>query len=523
MYKVSILQPAPTPLPPASVKSSSNTPAASVLPTPRSEPIPAERILTVQEVTSLFLKSLVQSAQDFLGRNVDGAVIAVSSWFDDNARAALEAAAEDAGIKVLQLLDEAGAASLVSVLTPVPGLEPDRTALVVDLGQSSLTLSVLSIRHGLIHSIASSHDHKVGGDQIDERLLKYFAKDFTKKTKTPLTICPATENADKRAEAKLRIAIEHTKRTVSASPGAASCSVESLKDGVDYTGSINRLRFDMEVRTIYDAVVSKAISLLESAGFEPLHVDEIIYVGGSASLPGLDETFFAKGFPEGMITPFTAGTVIGGGVGDPTTLLARGCALQAKLLAEILDADGDLLKTFQRGSAHAEVHATVKTIGIILPEESSEDEKKEAGDLGGQWVVGVPRETPLPYRRIVQFDCDLGEGDDGASKKIGFELWEVEESVKVEKIKLPKLEEEDEEEEEEEEEVREKIVTKEAFLGSLSFSAQNAKKDKGRWKTRVEVQFVASLAGGVILTAWELSKDGKGQPATVIIPPVVHS
>lgn len=472
----------------------------------------------------MFLKSLVQSAQDFLGRNVDGAVIAVPSWFDDSARTALEAAAEDAGIKVLQLLDEAGAASLVSVLSPVDGLEPDRTSLVVDLGQSSLSLSVLSIRHGLIHSVASSHEHKIGGEQIDEKLLKYFAKDFTKKTKTPLTICPATENADKRAEAKLRIAIEHTKRTVSASQGAASCSVESLKDGVDYTGSINRLRFDMEVRAIYDSVVSKAINLLESAGFEPLHVDEIIYVGGSASLPGLDETFFAKGFPESTITPFTAGTVVGGGVGDPTTLLARGCALQAKLLAGITDSDAELIKAFQRGSDHASVHATAKTIGILLPEESAVGEvKKEAGDLGGQWVVGVPRETPLPYRRVVQFDCDLGEGEDLSSKKVGLELWEVDENVKVEKTKLPKVDEEDEEEEEEEEELREKVVIKETFLGSLSLGSQYAQKEKGRWKTRVEVQFVASNTGGVILTVWELSKDGKGPSTTVAIPPVVHS
>ena len=527
-YKVAILHPAPTPLPPASIKSSSNTPAASVLPTPRSEPIPGERILTVQEVTSMFLKSLVQSAQDFLGRDVDGAVIAVPSWFNDSARAALHSAAEDAGIKVLQLLDEAGAASLVSVISPVDGLEPDRTSLVVDLGQSSLTLSVLSIRHGLIHSVATYHDHKIGGEQIDEKVLKYFAKDFTKKTKTSLTICPATDNADKRAEAKLRIAIEHTKRTISASPGAATCSVESLKDGVDYTGTINRLRFDMEVRAIYDAVVSKSITLLESVGLEPLHVDEIIYVGGSASLPGLDETFFAKNFPENMITPFTAGTVIGGGVGDPTTLLARGCALQAKLLAEIPEADEDIRKSFQHSSTHADVHVTAKTIGIVLPEEvPAGGEKKDASDLGGQWIVGVPRETPLPYRRIVQFECDLGAGVEGSEKKVGFELWEVSESVKVETIKLPKPEDEEaedeDEEEEEEEEIREKIITKETLLGCLSFAAQHAQKEGTRWKTRLEVQFVASNAGGLILTACEVSKDGKGKPTTITVPPVVHT
>lgn len=509
-YKVEILQPAPAPLPTSSVKSSSNTPAASVLPTPRSEPTPAERILTVHEVTSLFLGSLIQSAQDFLGHKVDGAVIVVPSWFDESARAAVEAAAEDAGVKVMQLLDEAGAGSLVTLTAPVDGLDADRTALLVDLGQSSLSLSALSFRHGLIYAIKSTHDANVNGEQIDTKLVKHFAKEFTKKTKTPLTVAPSTENADKRAEAKLRLALEHTKRTISASVGAASCSVESLKDGVDFTGSINRMRFDMEARSVYDSVVRAAINLLESAGLEPLHVDEIIYIGGAAALPGLDETFFAKGFPESTITPFTAGTVIGGGVGDPTTLLARGAAQQARLLAEVAAEDAQLHDAFQPGREHASVHASAKTIGIILPEADAGSE-----GLGGQWIVGVPRETPLPYRRIVQFDCDLGES---AEHTIGMELWEVDESVKVEKIAPPPREaDEDDEDEEEEEEMREKLVTKEKQLGALVLKAEHATKEKGRWKTRVQVQFVVSHTGGVVLTAGEVSKDGSVASATLSV------
>ncbi|KAL5533456.1 SSZ1 [Sanghuangporus sanghuang] len=516
-YKVAILQPAPTPLPPASVKSSSNTPATSVLPTPRSEPIPAERIITVQEVTSLFLKSLVQSAQDFLGREVDGAVIVVPSWFDESARAALKSAAEDAGVEVLQLLDEAGAGALVSITEPVEGLDPDRTSLLVDLGQSSLSLSVLSIRHGLLYAIGLAHHQDINTEQIDTKLVKFFTKEFTRKTKVPLTVCPSTETADKRAEAKLRLALEHTKRTISASPGAASCSVESLKDGVDFTGSINRMRFDMEVRTVYDSVVRAALDLLEGVGLEPLHVDEIIYVGGSASLPGLDETFFAKGFPESTITPFTAGTVIGGGIGDPTTLLARGAALQAQLLAEIANEDEQIHAAFRPESEHASVHATARTIGVILPEVDAGDE-----GLGGQWVLGIPRDTPLPYRRFVQFDCDLGE-EEKEERILGLELWEVSEGVKVEKIAPPKREkeegeedEDEEEEEEEEEEIREKILKKEKQLGALAVKAENARKENGRWKTRVQVQFLAH-SRGIILIAAEVSEDGTGAPASIHI------
>jgi heat shock protein 1/8 len=91
-YKVQILQPAPTPLPRSTVTSNLNTPAASHAPTPRSEPIPAERILTISEVTTMFITSLVESAEDFLGKKVQGAVITVPMWFTLSQRDALEKA-----------------------------------------------------------------------------------------------------------------------------------------------------------------------------------------------------------------------------------------------------------------------------------------------------------------------------------------------------------------------------------------------------------------------------------------------
>ena len=519
-YKVSVLVPAPSPLPAANPKSATATPAASHVPTPRSEPLPAERVLTVTEVTSIFLKSLLKSAEDFLGKHVDGAVISVPPWFDHKARVALEKAAGEAGVKVLQLLDEAGAASLVSVTYPSDDLEPDRTALLVDLGQSSLYLSLLSFRHGLMYSLASSYNPQIGGEQIDAKLIKFFAKEFTKKTKTPLTVCPASNNADKRAETKMRLAIEHTKRTISASPGTATCSVESLKDGLDFTGTITRLRFDMEMRPIYDSVVNEATTLLSSVGLEPLHVDEIVYVGGSASLPGLDETFFTRGFSETMVTPFTAGTVIGGGSGDPTTLLARGCALQAKILAEIAVEETALKEAFHSGSGHIDIKATTKSLGIIFPEDvSTGDDTTKPNDLGGQWVLGVPRETPLPYRRVVQFDCDVSTADE---KKVGFEVWEVSDVVNVEKIKPPKLDDdEDPEEEEEEEEIelREKSISKETYHGSVSMVSKHAEKSGERWKTRLEVQFVAAGNGAMTITAREVYKNGKGEAVALSIQP----
>ncbi|KAJ7595435.1 Hsp70 protein-domain-containing protein [Mycena floridula] len=494
-YKVQVLQPAPSPLPVSS-------PAPSHAPTPRSEPTLQDRILTVSEVTTIFLASLRQSAEDFLGKKVQGAVITVPSSFTDVQKAALEKAAADAGIKVYQLLEESGAAS-VTTTSDVWGssLPPDRTQLVVDVGASSLSLYLLSVRDGLVYSLVSSSTPGIGGDQIDDKLIKFFATEFTKKTKTPLTVCPATDPSDKRAEAKLRLALEHTKRTLSASTGAATCSVESLKDGLDFTSSINRMRFDLLARPVYSAVTTAVQSLLAEAGLDAVQVDEIVYVGGTACLPGLDEHLCISGkFNENITTPFSVGTVVGGGIGDPTTILARGCAVQAALI-ESIAGDAELQKAFVKG---ASVGATARTIALRFPDDTED----------GTWIVGLLKETPLPARRVVQFDIALTE----QSKKFAFEIWEVTEGIRVETAQ-GEPDSEDEDEEPEVIETKHKTISRESLLAAAEAEAllgiKSKGSDKGKWTTTVEAQFIVGTDGHLDFSLKEIGTNGASIALTV--------
>jgi heat shock protein 1/8 len=452
-------------------------------------------VLTPADVTTLFLRSLLQSAEDFLGKRVDGAVLTAPGWFAPEQLDALQEAAEAAGIRVLQLLEDAGAAAFCAATETT-----DRTQLVVDLGASSLALSLLSVRQGLFHHLTPPTYHSdLGGDAIDDRLLKFFAKDFTKKTSVPLKIAPAIDAHDMRAEARLRLALLHTKRTIAASIGgvsgsAATCAVESLKDGLDYTGSINRLRFDMEAAPIYSGVIARANELLQRASLDWIHVDEVVYAGGSACLPGLDSAL-AVHLREDAITPFVTGTVAGGGIGDPTTVLARGAALQARLLAEISGADTDarVREAFVRGSELVGVKATARCIGVLFPETGKEG-------LGGQWIGGLQAETAVPARRTYALDVDLGGGAQ-AERRIGMEVWEVKEGIKIDKVKPPRYDDDEEEEEEEEIEVKEKTIEKEVFLGALEVVARQARKVGKRWRTTIEVQFL--LDGKLEVSACE--------------------
>ncbi|KAH6904660.1 dnaK-type molecular chaperone bipA [Coprinopsis sp. MPI-PUGE-AT-0042] len=513
-YTVEVLAPPPKPL------IASSAPASKIN-TPASEPSKQTRTLTVSEVTSMFLKSLCQSAEDFLGKPIQCAVITVPAWFGDKEREALEKAAEDAGLPVKQLLDESGAAVATTTSDAWSFVEgedssallPDRTQLVIDVGASATNLSLLSIREGLAYVLSTSTSPH-GADQIDDKLIKHFGAEFTKKTRIPLTIAPSTSPTDARAEAKLRLAIEHTKRTISASPGAATCSVESLKEGMDFTGSINRMRFDMVASTIYGKIAESVVSLLAEAGVDAHEVDEIVYVGGTASLPGLDEhVVLAGGFKEDVTTPFARGTVIGGGIGDPTSILARGCAIQAALLHSLADTEEnkEIIESFHRSTKANQVQATTRTLGLLFPSNREEDQ-----ELGGVWVPVVRKETALPVRRILQFEVALG-----AEKRVAAEVWEVKEGIRVERVALPPLEDDsdtpaDDEDEPEHEEIKHQIISKEFMLASLELVAKLGLKQKGKAAkkefegletTMVKVTFIVSLEGALDV---EISEVGEG-------------
>lgn len=259
------------------------------------------------------------------------------------------------------------------------------------------------------------------------------------------------------------------------------------------------MRFDLVVKPVYTAVSNAITALLADAGVDASTVDEIVYVGGSTCLPGLDEHIcLACGFKEDVQTPFARGSVVGGGVGDPTTVLARGCAVQAELIASLSEEDETLRGAFTRGSSATAVKATSRTIGVLIPGKG----EGSTSELGGLWVPVVLKETPLPARRAVSFDASLTE----ESKALAVEVWEVEEGIRIEKVKPPKVEYDDDEEEEEEIELKHPTVTKKTLLGVVRGEAKMGIKatgkvrkaeEKGKWSTTLEVEVVLSADGAV--------------------------
>ncbi|KAJ9124914.1 hypothetical protein QFC24_002843 [Naganishia onofrii] len=503
-YTVDVLVMPPAPSAP-STRAGSTAPSGAATPAPR-EPEATKKTISVPEVTTLFLSTLFQSASDFLGVSPTGTVISCPAWFSADQREALKSAAADAGIPVLQILEET-AAVLVGYrvgLTeerqerallgqPEEGHkgereDRDKTVVVVDLGETSLNVAVCKTGEGEYVKLAQGRELNLGGKSFDDLLCQHFAKEFTKKTKVALTI-PCTESssqADKRAEAKLRLAVEHTKRSLSASSGAATCAVESLKDGMDLSGSINRMRFDGLAAPVYRKVADKAKAVIAEAGLDICQIDEVLLAGASTLFPGLS-AHLSLVFPP--TTPVTSAL-------DPSEVIAIGCALQALHLSELpaeLKVE-DVLKL-----AESPVDTTAAPIGIVVPGQSNDDLLS---------AVVVPSGLALPVRRRVEIPVAQG------TEKVAFEVWEGKDDVKVdvlEKAEKTADDEEDEysDEEDEPEEVRTPITKKTTLLAGLELALT----DKAAKSVLFEV--IVQKDGKVDLRLWQSGKESEVAVASI--------
>jgi molecular chaperone DnaK (HSP70) len=223
-------------------------------------------VLSVNEITTRHIKRLRDSAADFLGKPVMGAVVSVPTDFTDAQREALVAAAKAADLQILQVIHEPVAAALA--YATAENLKPqDKTLLVVDVGGTRCDATVVSVRGGMYTILAIAHDFELGGVHLDQALVDHFSKEFLSKHKSD-----PRENP--RALAKLKLEVEGVKRTLSLAT-SASIAVDSLSDGHDFHSSISRLRFEMLAKKLFDQIVKLAENVVEKAELDLLDIDEV--------------------------------------------------------------------------------------------------------------------------------------------------------------------------------------------------------------------------------------------------------
>ncbi|SPO00170.1 probable heat shock protein HSP70 (regulator protein involved in pleiotropic drug resistance) [Cephalotrichum gorgonifer] len=345
---------------------------------------PAPSTLSVSEVTTRYLRRLVTAASEYLGKKVTSAVIAVPTNFSDKQREALTKAANDAGIEILQLVAEPVAAILSYDARPEATVE-DKIVVVADLGGTRSDVAVVASRSGIYTILATVHDYEFAGTHLDQVLIDHFAKEFQKK-----------HNIDPREKArslaKLKAEAESTKKTLSKST-SASFGVESLAEGLDFAASLNRTRYEMLARKVFEGFNRLIEGAIKKAGLDVLDIDEVILAGGTGNTPRIAANL-ATIFPESttILSPSTVVDAI-----NPSELAVRGAALQASLIQE-----------FETEDIEQSTHPAVTTV-------------KHIGNSIGVLTVGpageevftpiIMPDTAVPARRMIQFPVPKEGGD----------------------------------------------------------------------------------------------------------------
>lgn len=281
--------------------------------------------ISVEEVATRHFRHLKRAAEDYLGRTVDQAVLNVPTDFSEDQRAVLVKIAQNAGLKVLQSINEPSAALLShlttqSAVTGEESLLKDRVFVVADFGGIRSDAAVIAVRGGIMTILATAHQQKLGGEDLDAALSEHFAKEFEKKFK-------ANPRGNARSVAKLKAESITAKKTLS-NVQSSSFSVESLAEGFDFLSNINRLRFELAARKPLSEMTAFVETAIQKAGMEALDIDEVLLVGGTANVVKLASNIQFI-FPESTTVVAPS---LDSKAANPEELSTRGAALQAALI-----------------------------------------------------------------------------------------------------------------------------------------------------------------------------------------------
>src|SRR3712207_6028293 len=157
----------------------------------------------------MILQKLKADAEAYLGETVDGAVITVPAYFNDDQRQATKDAGRIAGLDVKRIINEPTAAALAYGLDK----EHDQTILVFDLGGGTFDVSVLEIGDGVFEVKATAGDNHLGGDNFDKAIVDWLASEFKREQAIDLTQDPMALQRLYEAAEKAKIELSSAQET----------------------------------------------------------------------------------------------------------------------------------------------------------------------------------------------------------------------------------------------------------------------------------------------------------------------
>ncbi len=275
----------------------------------------------VPELSAFVLQEMKIIAEEYLGEEVEKAVVTVPAYFNDGQRQATKDAGMVAGLDVIRIINEPTAAALAYGF----GRSIETKVAVFDLGGGTFDISVLEIGNGVFEVLSTAGDTFLGGEDFDRRIIDWLVADFQKQHKMDL-------RKDKMALQRLKDVAEKAKCELSSAreteinlPFIVSTG---RNEALHLQTSLSRDQLGSLTEDLVDRTLEICARTLEDAELTTNEVSEVLLVGGMTRMPMLQAKvaeFFGREPSKGV---------------HPDEVVALGAAIQGTAL---VDEETDIL------------------------------------------------------------------------------------------------------------------------------------------------------------------------------------
>ena len=442
---------------------------------------------TPQEISAMILQKMKKTAEDYLGQEVNEAVITVPAYFSDSQRQATKEAGAIAGLNVRRIVNEPTAAALAY---GVDKANKDMKIAVFDLGGGTFDISILEFGGGVFEVLATNGDTHLGGDDFDQKIIDWLADGFKADEGIDLRKDPMAMQRLKEAAEKAKIELSSTTSTeinlpyISAEGGVPKHLVKTL----------TRAQFEQLCHDLIQKCLVPCQNAIRDAKLSTSDIDEVILVGGSSRIPAVQQlvkNYFGKE-PSKGVNPdevVAVGAAIQGailnnekGAGDivllDVTPLTLGIETMGGVMTKLIDANTTIPCKKTETFSTAVDNQTAVTIHVLQGERPMAAQNKSIGQFNLEGIAPARRGVP---QIEVTFDIDangilnVSAKDKATGKEQSIRI-EASSSLSKEDIERMKAEAKANEENDKKE--REK-VDKLNQADSMIFTTENFLKDNG--------------------------------------------